>query len=75
MEREELLEIILECFSELDEKYSRVLYRKYCQGMKTGEIAKELGETAQKISEWANYAIKLVKKKLEARGIFQDFAE
>jgi RNA polymerase sigma-70 factor, ECF subfamily len=55
---------IAEAVSELKPKFRDVLYLYYYKEMSRDEVARRLGITPRRVSERANYAIKLIRKKV-----------
>ena len=72
-ERNQLVNIIREILKQLHEKYRNVLQLRYFDGMSPQEISEQLSIPVAKVYELTNYGIRLVKKKCEQKGIFQDF--
>ncbi len=55
---------IAEAVSELKPKFRDVLYLYYYKELSRDEVARRLGITPRRVSERANYAIKLIRKKV-----------
>ncbi len=55
---------IAEAVSELKPKFRDVLYLYYYKEMSRDEVARRLGITPRRVSERANYAIKLIRRKV-----------
>ncbi len=61
--REEAAMAVRRALTQLKPKYREVLYLYYYRGLSVGEIAERLGAPARRISEWKDYALKVLRAK------------
>lgn len=64
LERSEQVEILLEAIRKLRPRHRQALELFYLRELPREEVARRLGITPAKVSEWANYAKKSLRKKL-----------
>ena len=65
LEKREKAERLAKAISKLKPKYKEVIYLYYYKELTREEVASQLGITARRVSERANYAQKLLRKILE----------
>ena len=61
----EMARVLRDTIGELKPKYRQVLYLYYFRGQTVAEIAATQDETPKRISEWKNYALKLIRSRYE----------
>lgn len=64
VESRERSQVIAEAVAGLKPKFRDVLYFYYYKELSRDEVARKLGITPRRVSERANYAIKLIRKKI-----------
>lgn len=75
LEQKELRVILTRVINELKEKYKKVIFLRYYQGLSILEIADKLEIESRRVSERINYANKLIRKqckKINFLSIFWD---
>ncbi|MBN1560359.1 RNA polymerase sigma factor [candidate division KSB1 bacterium] len=75
MEREEMVNAVKVTINELPEKYKNVLVLKYIEVKRPKEISKQLKIPLDRVYEFSNYAMTLIRKKLKERDLFQDYSD